>query len=91
MRTLMDSTSGRYLVRTLSSNYRIDLDAMTLTREPVEVDATPFPDVAQVIPLIAIDACTVGERVHLKIDLGTDKRPWTRLASTHVLSIELTE
>ena len=89
MRTLMDSTSGSYIVRTLTSNYNIDLDAMRFTRHPIETDATPFPNAEEVIALVSIDACTVGERMHLKVDMGIGSQPWTRLASTHVLSIEL--
>ena len=86
----MDSATGAYRVTTLSSTYEIDLDRMVFRRIP----RTGGPDGAllrrdeELVMLLAIDDCTVGRRMSLRIDLNVLGVPFTTRNATEVMSIE---
>ncbi|TFB76739.1 hypothetical protein E3O06_01675 [Cryobacterium glaciale] len=57
---LTGAEGGRWLVRTIGSIHRFDLEAMTVTRIPGKDSAATLND--QTRPLIQIVHCTVGAR-----------------------------
>ena len=71
MESLMDSTSGRYEVVTMSSTYYIDLDRMVLWRIPRIQDllGSLLRREDELVTLLEIQQCSVVQRMVLLIDL----------------------
>lgn len=86
----MDSATGAYRVTTRSSTYEIDLDRMVLRRFPRtgSCDGLLLRRDAELVMLIAIDDCTVGRRMSLRLDLNVLGVPFTARYATEVISIE---
>lgn len=91
METLMDASTGRYLVTTISgSRYLIDLDGSTLKRLPafdLALDRSLRRD-GQDIHIVAIKDCTVGREMQLIVDLRLPGVFATKRRSTEVRRIE---
>ena len=91
METLMDVSTGRYLVTTISgSRYLIDMDKSTLRRLPaldLTLDRSLRHD-GQDIYVVALKECTVGRAMELIIDLCVPGVFLTKRRSTEVQSIE---
>lgn len=86
----MDSTIGAYRVATQSSTYEIDLDRMVLRRLPrtANPEGSLLRRDDELIMLLAIDDCTVGRRMSLRINLNVAGVDFTARQSTEVVSIE---
>ncbi|MEX1080168.1 MAG: hypothetical protein WED09_13795 [Homoserinimonas sp.] len=86
----MDSANGAYRVTTRSSTYEIDLDRMVLRRFPRtgNCDGSLLRRDDELIMLLAIDDCTVGRRMSLRIDLNVLGVPFTARYATEVVSIK---
>ena len=75
-------TAGRWLLRTETSSYELDLDARTVRRTPgagagptVDLPAPLVADLRRdndVVPLIALDRCKVGVPVVMVVDVRGD-------------------
>lgn len=87
----MDSTGGAYRVVTQSSTYEIDLDRMVLRRLPrtANPDGSLLRRDDELVMLLAIDECTVGRRMSVRINLNVLGVGVTTRMATDVLSIEL--
>lgn len=88
MHTLMDVASGAYLVETEASRYVIDLDDMTITRQPRTLDASYLPGDDTAVDLLQVVECTVGRPMKLRIDLHKEGVPYTNRTTTFVESIQ---
>jgi hypothetical protein len=102
MRTLMDSTTGRYRVTTESgSQYIVDLDQNTLVRlrgaaPPSALDDDPFPSEplrhdGRPVTLVNIREATVGRSAEFLVDLEEPDVAATMRATTMITSIEQIE
>jgi hypothetical protein len=100
MKTLMDSTSGRYRVSTESgSQYIVDLDRNTMVRlqgtaPPSDSDEDPPPSEAMrrdgvPVTLVGIREATVGRPGHFLLDLDEPDVRATVRATTTITSIQL--
>jgi hypothetical protein len=92
---------GTWLIQTEMSSYVIDRDAATLQRVPGQgVGMDPeLPGIAwvetlrkdgEIVPLLGIDVCVVGERAMLLIDVRGDGFPTSRHTSVVRAITELT-
>jgi hypothetical protein len=102
MRTLMDSTTGRYRVTTESgSQYIVDLDQNSLVRlrgaaPPSALDDDPFPSEplrrdGRPVTLVGIREATVGRSGEFLVDLEEPEVAATVRATTMITSIEQIE
>lgn len=91
MRSLLDSTTGCFLVTTESgSRYRLDLDRRTLNRAPVtDLDGMHrLRRDGESITLVEIVQCEVGAPMLLLIDLRVPGVVVTSRESTPVVQID---
>lgn len=91
---LTPTARGRYLVRTRTSTYVLDLDERTLTRHPDGATATDSEYIAadmrkdgRAVPLRALLQCAVGVQLVTVIDVRGDGVDTVRM-STEVISID---
>jgi hypothetical protein len=89
--SLMDESSGTYLIPTATSCYLISLNLKVVRRFP---DAGPSAEVAALrldnreIDLVAILNRTVGRAVELIVNLHLPTAPWTFRQLTPFVSID---
>ena len=90
MKTLMDSTSGAYLVATEAYTYLIDLDRRVIKRTPrtQNVDGSLLRRDDELVMLVELHECTVGLRLEMLLDLRLRGVPVMFRRSTIVQSIE---
>lgn len=66
--TLTDEASGQWRVRATKCSLRLDLDERTLVRTTDTIRGVPAdPRDGQVLALVAIDRCEVGEKLALQV------------------------
>jgi hypothetical protein len=90
MDSLSGRTTGAYRVMTTSAIYLLDLDRMTVTRNPLQGDVTlrRLRQDSNPVNLIAVVVCNTLEPMVLDIDLGVPGVTLTRRTSTVVASID---
>ena len=90
METLMDSTDGRYRVTTADSSYLIDLDRMVIRRAPrsEDVDGALLRRDDELVTLLHIFQCSVGQSMQLLVDLHVLGIPYTARTTTPVKTID---
>ncbi|KGJ72343.1 hypothetical protein GY21_15920 [Cryobacterium roopkundense] len=74
--TLTGAEGGRWIVTTIASSHRFDLDAMTVTRIPGTDAAATLND--QTRPLIEIVHCTVGARGYWLMSPEADESEYVK-------------
>ncbi|TFC19910.1 hypothetical protein [Cryobacterium sp. MDB2-10] len=91
MRTLMDEVRGEYVVQTGSgATYFLDLNRHEMCRLPTPDDAAGVHDLRRdgaTVRLLEVLECTIGQRMHLILDLGIDGVTATSRRTTTVTSI----
>lgn len=94
MQALPSQARGRYVVRTLTAQYRLDLDRAVIVREPAPSTAPGAPVAAALrrdgteIALLAVLTCQVGVPMTLLLHLAPDApTPITYRQTTPVTSI----
>lgn len=66
--TLADDATGMWRVRATKVSVRLDLDARTAVRlTDTTPGTTPDPLDGQVLPLVRVEQCTVGEKLRLVV------------------------
>ena len=90
MLSLMDSTTGAYLVVTRSSTYLVALDRRVIRRTPRTGDpeGSLLRRDEELVTLIELRECTVGRQLEMLLDLHVHGVPGTFRRSTTVQSIE---
>lgn len=90
MQTLMDSTTGAYLVTTAASTYLIDLDRRVIKRTPRthHDEGLLLRRDDELVMLVGLRECTVGQHLEMILDLRVLGAPGTFRRSIIVQSIE---
>ncbi|QHO70344.1 hypothetical protein BHD05_12495 [Marisediminicola antarctica] len=90
MKTLMDSTTGANLVTTHASTYLVDLDRRVIKRTPRthDADGALLRRDDELVMLVELRECTVGQHLEMILDLRVHGVPATLRRSSTVLSIE---
>jgi len=89
MRSLSDTSAGRFAVLTLSGSiYTLDLDQRVFERDAASPDHDLRRD-GDAVHLIAVISCEVGEPMRLVIDLNVPGVDYTTRTTTPVVLIQL--
>ncbi|WBM79123.1 hypothetical protein KIV56_11535 [Cryobacterium breve] len=91
MSSLMAESAGRFAIETESgSTYWLDLDRGVMRRLPTVDDPDHDHDLRRdgsEVPILRIVACSVGQRMHLIVDLGVAGVAATSRRTTTVMAI----
>ena len=88
MRSLSDTTAGRFAVLTLSGSiYTLDLDERVFERDAASPDYDLRRD-GDAVHLIAVISCELGEPMRLVIDLNAPGVDYATRTTTPVVRIE---
>lgn len=90
LHSLMDSTTGAFIVTTVATTYLIDLDRHVIKRTPrtQSEEGSLLRRDDEPVTLLELRECTVGKRMEIIVDLREQGVTATLRISTVVQSIE---